>query len=106
MSHTHCVVSWYAACRALLAVPEPLRRHLSRQTLALYRRIRKLPPELGEELDRRAAPLAIFRWVAWGAGDAEQRARHAATVEHHARTGRWPGPKERTGSPREKLRAA
>jgi hypothetical protein len=97
---------WYAACRAFLLLPDALRRGITRQTLAHYRRIRTLPPDLGDDLDHRAAPLAIFRWVAWGATDAEQRARHALAVERHTRTGHWPGARERARGSETGRRAA
>ncbi len=97
---------WYASCRSYFRVPEALRRGVSRQLLAHYRKVHDLPPELGEDLDRRAAPFAIVRWVAWVATRAEQRARHAAAVKHYASTGRWPRPSERGGSRRAKRRAA
>ena len=99
-------LAWYAACRSFLLVPEALRPSVSRQTLAHYRRIRALPPDLGNDLDRRAAPYAIFRWIAWGATDVERRARHAIAVERHTRTGRWPGPRERARGARAVPRAA
>jgi hypothetical protein len=97
---------WCAASRSFLQLPELLRRGISRQTLAHYRRIRALPPDLGEDLDRRAAPLAIFRWIAWGATDAERRARHALAVERHTGTGRWPGANERRRGASTRRRAA
>jgi len=67
MSPERRALPWYAACRAFFMVPEALRRSVTWQTLAHYRKIRDLPRDLGEDLDRRAAPFAIFRWVAWGA---------------------------------------
>ena len=98
--------TWYALCRTFSSLPEPLRGGVSRQMHAHYRRIAHLPRDVGEDLDRRAAPLGIVRWVAWGDGEAEARARHAAAVAHHARTGRWPDPRERGKSPPDTPRAA
>ena len=106
MSRGRRAVCWYSACRSFFAVPEALRRDVTRQTLAHYRKIRDLPPDVGEDLDCRAAPFAIFRWIAWGATDAEKRARHAAAVEHHAHSSRWPSPHVLAGTPRAKPRAA
>ena len=77
MSPTKRPLRWYAACRAFLLLPEPLRPSVSRQNLAHYRKIQALPRDLGEDLDRRAAPYAVFQWIAWGATEAERRARHA-----------------------------
>jgi len=106
MSPEHRAVGWYATCQAFFVVPEDQRRAVTRQTLAHYRRIRDLPPDLGEDLDRRAAPLAIFRWVAWAATGADRRARHAFAVERHAHTGHWPSAQQRALCPRARSRAA
>lgn len=94
MRHNDAPRRWYAACCAFFTVPDVMRRVISRQTLAHYRRIRQLPRDLGEDLDRRSAPLTIVQWVAWGAGEGAQRARHAAAVEHHTCTRRWAGAKD------------
>ncbi len=94
MSQENRVIRWYAACRLFVLLPAAMQRAVSRQTLAHYRRIHRLPRDVGEDLDRRGAPFAIFRWVAWGATTAEKRARHAIAVEHHARTGHWPNPQQ------------
>jgi hypothetical protein len=97
---------WYAASISVSSLPETLRRDVSCQMLAHYRKIADLPRDVGEDLDRRAAPLGIVRWIAWGAGEGDVRARHAVAVKHHDRTGRWPGPRERAGGPRSTPQAA
>ncbi len=106
MTPEQSAVRWYAACKAFLTLPEPLRCGVSRQTLAHYRKIRDIPPDLGEDLDRRGAPFAVLRWIAWGATTAETRARHAAAVKLYASTGRWSSPRERRRTRRAKPRAA
>jgi len=70
MSHDDPPRTWYAACRAFFCVPEAMRCVVSRQTLAHYRRVTRLPRDLGEDLDRRSAPLSVFKWIAWGQGSA------------------------------------
>lgn len=81
---------WYAACFLFCQLPELMRRHVERRERALWWRIGKLPRELGEDLDRRSAPLRVFRAIAWARSADEKRARHVFAIEHRARTGHWP----------------
>ncbi len=96
MSPEHRVDRWYAYCRTFVHLPPAMRRAVARQTFAHYRRIARLPRDLGEDLDRRRAPLTTCRWIAWGHSDAARRTRHAAAVAHHTRTDRWPNDRERS----------
>lgn len=82
--------SWYALCCAYLVTPQHVRKRISRQTLAHYRRIAGLPRHLGEELDRLHAPFYVMRWIAWGGDPAERSRRHAQIMVLRARLGRWP----------------
>lgn len=89
---------WYATCVAFLATPEPLRREISAQTLATYRRIKRLPRPWGEALDIRGAPLSVARWIAWGRDKGERERRYEEVMAWWARTGKWPPCNERRGS--------
>ncbi len=81
---------WFAYCRAFLAQPPD--RQISRQTMAHYRHIRDLPPSMGEDLDRRAAPLFVMRWIAWGIalGADVRKKRYRAALAFRKKAGRWP----------------
>jgi hypothetical protein len=81
---------WYAACRAFPSLPDVFRDKVSRQTQATYRKIARLPKAVGQELDRRLAPLFVVRWIAWAKTRDAIVARHVAAIAHHDRTRRWP----------------
>lgn len=85
---------WYAHCRAYLALPARLQRTVSRQTIATYRRIERLPQEWGLTLDQRGAPLAVLRFIAWGQDPEERKRRFDEALAFRATTGKWarPGP--------------
>jgi hypothetical protein len=104
MGDENPVCQWYALCRAYLASPRRSRKSVTRQTLATYRRIRELPAELGQGLDRRGAPLRVVRWVAWAETDEVRRERYLLAVGYHERAGRWPKPGD-AGTPGEVSRA-
>ena len=85
------VRNWYNyACIYMRAAPS-VRKEVSRQARSHYRAIAtRIPPPLGEILDRLEAPFHVVRWIA---GVEERNAlvrRHAAALEQHERTGRWP----------------
>ncbi len=63
---------------------------MSRQALAHYGAIQRLPREVGEDLDDRGAPQVVVRWIAWGVSDEDRAARYAAASAEQVRTGRWP----------------
>jgi hypothetical protein len=81
---------WFAYCQAFLAQPPD--RKISRQTMAHYRHIRDLPQPMGEDLDRRGAPLFVMRWIAWGIalGPAVRKKRYQAAVAFYKKADRWP----------------
>ena len=81
---------WYASCLSFCQLPPLMRRHVERRQRALWWKVGKLPRDVGEALDRRVAPLRVFRAVAWAKSADEKRARHTMAIEHHARTGHWP----------------
>jgi hypothetical protein len=83
-------IPWYASCVLFSQLPEPMRRHVERRQRALWWKIAKLPREMGEDLDTRAAPLHVFRAIAWARSADEKRIRHAFAIEYHATTGQWP----------------
>lgn len=80
----------YASCRVWSAVPEGLRRPVSRQMACHLRRIGHLPRELGERLDERAAPFYVLRWVAWGDDAVGQLERFHKAMKTWEAGGRWP----------------
>jgi len=90
MSKREATVRWYAACAAYFEMPAGMRQPVSRQALASYRRIAKMPPVWGEALDGRGAPLFVVRWVAWAndVDEGERRLREAITSWDGRR--RWP----------------
>jgi hypothetical protein len=81
---------WYAVCKAFPSLPEVFRRKASRQTRASYHKVSRLPDAVGEELDRRLAPLFVMRWIAWAETHDAILARNAAALAYHDRTRRWP----------------
>jgi len=81
---------WYAACRVYFAQPAAERCPVTRQALAHYRWIARLPRAMGEDLDRRGAPQFVMRWIAWAKPAEARQLRYEAAIEHHARMGRWP----------------
>lgn len=82
--------TWYAVCKAFRSLPEVFRREESPQTRATYHKVAQLPETVGEELDRRLAPLFVVRWIAWAETHDAILARNAAVLAHHDRTRRWP----------------
>jgi hypothetical protein len=83
-------LGWCAKCNAYLASPPEIRRAVSPQTLATYRRIRRLPRVWGEELDRRGAPLFVMRWIAWAVDPSEKERRYTTALASWEQAGRWP----------------
>ncbi|MFT3775585.1 MAG: hypothetical protein QM820_60325 [Minicystis sp.] len=90
MSGCGTTLGWYATCVAYLATPAAIRKEISRQALATYRRIQRLPPAWGEESDRRGAPLAVVRWIAWGKAQEERERRYREALASWDQAGRWP----------------
>ena len=87
---------WYAACVLFCQLPERMRHHVERRQRALWWKIGKLPREVGEDLDGRAAPLAVFRAIAWARSADGKRACHALAIEHRVRTGQRPSARDIT----------
>jgi hypothetical protein len=81
---------WYAFCCRFLTAPGDHRPRVSRQTLAHYRRIQRLPRAMGEQLDRLDAPFHVLRWIAWASTDVERGARYSKALDRRQHTGRWP----------------
>jgi hypothetical protein len=85
-------VGWYAYSCLYLAAPPAVRKKVSRQAEAHYRRIQKLPPILGMDLDFRSAPFFVVRWIGWGSRANLHITRYVNAVEHRERRGCWPSP--------------
>jgi len=83
---------WYAVCCAYLATPVSVRFRVSRQTLATYWRIKRLPRDWGEALDRREAPLAVMRWIGWAADRGERERRYREAIASFDGNVGWPRP--------------
>jgi hypothetical protein len=94
--------AWWKYARAFQQMPENTRRadvpnHHVRSHLA---RIARLPPSIGEALDRRKAPMRVYRFIAYAPDSAAvplqlaQKARGDGVIEFLARTGRWPLPRQ------------
>jgi hypothetical protein len=63
-------------------------------------RIARLPPNIGEALDRRKAPLRVYNFIAYAPDSAAmplqlaQKARGDGVIEFLTSTGRWPLPRQ------------
>lgn len=81
---------WYAYCVQFGSVPATLRRRVSRQTAAHYRRIAALPKKIGLALDEAPAPFYIHRWIAWGKASGEVDSRFQQALRFRELVGGWP----------------
>jgi hypothetical protein len=85
---------WYAFCRAYLSTAPALRKRISRQTLAHYRRVSRLPPDIGLGLDHLGAPIRVIRWIAWASTATERDRRLAVSLAVREQALRWPNESE------------
>lgn len=90
MSARRRIICWYSFCRAYFKTPVHERAPVTRQVLAQYRAIDRLPPDLGASLDRRGAPQVVVRWIAWARDYKQMETRFAIATEYNALTGGWP----------------
>ncbi|AUX35486.1 uncharacterized protein SOCE836_076790 [Sorangium cellulosum] len=84
----------YAWCVAFYRAPLDVRAEVSQARRSQYRRIARLPPHLGEKLDKAGVPFDALRFVAYAATlvEQEERARKILAGERPPR--RMPRPEE------------
>ncbi|WP_437606305.1 hypothetical protein WMF20_35675 [Sorangium sp. So ce834] len=94
----------YAWCVAFYRASLDVRAEVSQARRSQYRRIARLPPYLGEKLDKAGVPFAALRFVAYGATlvEQEERARKILAGERPPR--RMPRPEEPNASEPNKRR--
>jgi hypothetical protein len=83
-------VRWFEACLSYRRTPECVRKQVSPPTRSSYLRIAALPAAIGEALDERCPPLRVYRFVAWGKGNADIERRLAIVRRLRRELGRWP----------------
>ncbi|WP_437562932.1 hypothetical protein [Sorangium sp. So ce542] len=94
----------YAWCVAFHGAPRDVRAQVSHARRSQYARIARLPPLLGEKLDKAGVPFDALRFVAYAATfvEQEERARKMLAGERPPR--RMPPPEEPTASESNKRR--
>jgi hypothetical protein len=82
---------WFKKSVAYRRIPPDLRKDLSQPHRSTCLRIAHMPPSIGEELDRRGAPLRVYRFIGWaGLGEEAMRRRYELVLRLHEALGRWP----------------
>jgi hypothetical protein len=80
----------YAWCCAFVAAPSEVYKHLSHQRRSHYKRVARLPIEIGRALDRAGFSFSAIRFVAYGTTPQEQQTRleHLLAGGHPPRASR------------------
>ncbi|XYI02065.1 hypothetical protein ACMHYB_20735 [Sorangium sp. So ce1128] len=84
----------YHWCVLFSLAPSQVRAQVSRQRRSQYRRVARLPVQMGEQLDAAGVPFYALRFVAYGEGQIEQE-RRCLLMLHGERPPRELQPHER-----------